>query len=175
MSQSEGANCRRKTRVRSPPHLSCRAAAAMGAPEMTMGALGVERLFGVKDKTVLVTGGARGIGLMIAAGFVANGAKVYIASRSVEACEAAAKRLTAEGPGTCHALAADLGTESGCAALAAALKRHERALHVLAEPGLDVQRVGHHARGPGRDGFCVGLFFWSGFLFLFYEATCAAP
>ena len=62
----------------------------MGAPEMTMGALGVERLFGVKDKTVLVTGGARGIGLMIAAGFVANGAKVYIASRSVEACEAAA-------------------------------------------------------------------------------------
>ena len=50
----------------------------MGAPEMTMGALGVERLFGVKDKTVLVTGGARGIGLMIAAGFVANGAKVYI-------------------------------------------------------------------------------------------------
>ena len=103
----------------------------MGAPEMTMGALGVERLFGVKDKTVLVTGGARGIGLMIAAGFVANGAKVYIASRSVEACEAAAKRLTAEGPGTCHALAADLGTESGCAALAAALKRRERALHVL--------------------------------------------
>ena len=40
------------------------------------------------------TGGARGIGLMIAAGFVANGAKVYIASRSKDACEAAAKQLS---------------------------------------------------------------------------------
>jgi NAD(P)-dependent dehydrogenase (short-subunit alcohol dehydrogenase family) len=101
------------------------------SPEMRVSDLGVTRLFGVKGKTVLVTGGARGIGLMIAAGFVANGATVYIASRSADACETAARRLTAAGPGTCHALAADLGTETGCAALAAALKSRERALHVL--------------------------------------------
>ena len=50
--------------------------------------LSVGELFGVEGKTVLVTGGARGIGLMIAAGFVANGARVYIASRSKDACEA---------------------------------------------------------------------------------------
>ena len=98
---------------------------------MRVSDLGVTRLFGVKGKTILVTGGARGIGLMIAAGFVANGATVYIASRSADACETAARRLTAAGPGTCHALAADLGTETGCAALAAALKSREQALHVL--------------------------------------------
>ena len=101
------------------------------SPEMRVSDLGVTRLFGVKGKTILVTGGARGIGLMIAAGFVANGATVYIASRSADACETAARRLTAAGPGTCHALAADLGTETGCAALAAALKSREQALHVL--------------------------------------------
>lgn len=61
-------------------------------------------LFGVKGKTVLVTGGATGIGLMIAAGFVANGARVYVASRSLERCEAVAKGLDAKGPGRCFAL-----------------------------------------------------------------------
>ena len=46
-------------------------------------------LFSVAGKTVLVTGGSRGIGEMIAAGFLANGAKVYISSRKADACAAA--------------------------------------------------------------------------------------
>jgi len=55
-----------------------------------------------EDKVVLVTGGAKGIGRMISEGFVANGAKVYISSRDVKACEKACKELNALG--TCSSL-----------------------------------------------------------------------
>lgn len=94
-------------------------------------ALVVDRLFGVDSKTVLVTGGARGIGLMIAAGFVANGATVYIASRDAAACETTAAQLTSLGPGKCYGLAADLGSEAGCVALAKTFAERTDKLHVL--------------------------------------------
>ena len=51
-------------------------------------------LFSVTGKVVLVTGGSRGIGEMMAAGFLANGAKVYITARKAEACDATAARLS---------------------------------------------------------------------------------
>ncbi|CAO3649850.1 unnamed protein product [Cunninghamella blakesleeana] len=66
------------------------------------------KLFDVKDKVVLVTGGGRGIGEMIATGFVAAGAKVYISSRSADVCEKVAKELTAKGPGKCFSIPGDL-------------------------------------------------------------------
>jgi NAD(P)-dependent dehydrogenase (short-subunit alcohol dehydrogenase family) len=69
-----------------------------------MSSLNSAQLFNVKDKVVLVTGGGRGIGKMIADGFVQNGAKVYIASRNLEACQATAKELNAKGPGVCIAV-----------------------------------------------------------------------
>ncbi|KAL7423132.1 hypothetical protein Q5752_002432 [Cryptotrichosporon argae] len=91
----------------------------------------VKSLFDVAGKVVLVTGGGRGVGEMIATGYVANGGKVYISSRDAKACEATAARLTALGPGTCVAIPADLGRYDECVRLAAELEKREDALHVL--------------------------------------------
>ena len=86
-------------------------------------------LFSVAGKTVLVTGGSRGIGRMIAGGFVDAGAKVYVSSRKAEACDATAAELSARG--ACLSLPADLSTEAGCRALAQQLADRETQLHVL--------------------------------------------
>lgn len=68
---------------------------------------------------------------MITEGFVANGAKVYIASRDAPACSAAAAELTARGPGSCVAIPADLLRLSECERLASELRAREPRLHVL--------------------------------------------
>ena len=84
-----------------------------------------KNLFSIEGKTALVTGGSRGIGEMIAAGFVANGAKVYISSRKAAACEATAKRLSETLGGTCIALPGDLSQLSGIEAVAKELAARE--------------------------------------------------
>ena len=86
-------------------------------------------LFSVAGKTVLVTGGSRGIGKMIATGFVAGGARVYVSSRKADACEATASELSELG--ACQPLPADLSTEAGCRGLASELAEREDRLHVL--------------------------------------------
>src|SRR6266508_2466517 len=86
-------------------------------------------LFAVKGKTAVMTGGSRGIGLMIARGYVEAGARVYISSRKADACEQAAEELSRVGE--CVALPADLSSEEECRRLAAAVAEHERQLHVL--------------------------------------------
>ncbi|EPS95558.1 NAD-binding protein [Fomitopsis schrenkii] len=88
-------------------------------------------LFDVSGKVVLVTGGSRGIGKMIAAGFVANGAKVYISSRSAKDCDVTAKELNAAGPGACISLPADLQSLEQVEKLVRELSEREDALHVL--------------------------------------------
>lgn len=90
----------------------------------------VSELFSVRGKVALVTGGSRGIGEMIVRGYVASGARVYLSSRSADACEALAEELTQAG-GECIALPADLSTPEGCDALAAALAAREERLDIL--------------------------------------------
>ncbi len=91
----------------------------------------MQDLFSVKGKVALVTGGSRGIGEMIAAGYLAGGAKVYISSRKADACDAAVARLTKKFGGECSAIPADLSTVEGCTALAQAIAKQEQQLDIL--------------------------------------------
>ncbi|CAO3594374.1 unnamed protein product [Absidia cylindrospora] len=68
----------------------------------------INNLFSVKNKVCLITGGGRGIGLMLAKGFVSAGAKVYISSRDATTCEKVAQELSAMGPGQCFSIPGDL-------------------------------------------------------------------
>jgi len=86
-------------------------------------------LFSIKHKVALVTGGSRGIGQMIARGYVEAGAKVYVSSRKRDACEKVAAELSRIG--TCIPLPADCGTQAGCDGLGQALAEREPALHIL--------------------------------------------
>ena len=90
-----------------------------------------DKLFSIAGKVALVTGGSRGIGEMIAAGFLAQGAKVYISSRKAEACDATAARLAAAYSGECVSIPADLSKMDGVQALAAALAARESRLDIL--------------------------------------------
>lgn len=86
-------------------------------------------LFSLKGRTALITGGSRGIGRMIAEGFLAQGARVYISARKTEACDATARELSAHGQ--CISLPADVSTPAGIAVLKQAYLAHEPALDIL--------------------------------------------
>jgi len=88
-------------------------------------------LFSIKGKTALVTGGSRGIGEMIAAGFLANGAKVYISARKADVCAATANRLSEAYDGECIALTADLSQLAGVESLTKQLSERESTLDIL--------------------------------------------
>ena len=88
-------------------------------------------LFSIKGKTALVTGGSRGIGEMIAGGFLANGAKVYISARKADICAATANRLSEAYGGECIALTADLSQLAGVESLTQQLSERESTLDIL--------------------------------------------
>lgn len=89
------------------------------------------KLFSIEGKVMVVTGGGRGIGAMIAESFVQCGAKVYITSRNADACQETATKLTDSGPGECIALPHDLSREKGVLAFAEQLKERESGVHAL--------------------------------------------
>jgi NAD(P)-dependent dehydrogenase (short-subunit alcohol dehydrogenase family) len=89
----------------------------------------MKNLFDVSGKVALVTGGSRGIGEMIADGYVANGVKTYISSRKADVCNATAERLS--GQGECISIPADLSGLDGINALVEEIKRREDKLDIL--------------------------------------------
>src|ERR1700710_3215624 len=89
-------------------------------------------LFSLQGRVALVTGGSRGIGKMIAGGFLAQGAaRVYITARKAGPCEATAKELTGEYDGECIALPIDISTVAGCEKLAGEIIQREPRLDIL--------------------------------------------
>ena len=89
----------------------------------------IEDLFSIRGKVALVTGGSRGIGEMIARGYVENGARVYITSRKAADCAALAEELSLFGE--CIALPADLSRMDEIDRLAREIEARESKLDIL--------------------------------------------
>ena len=86
-------------------------------------------LFDLTGKVAVVTGGTRGIGLMVARGLLQAGVRVYISSRKPEAGDAAVEELSAYG--TVVSVPADLSTEEECVRLATEVGKREDQVHIL--------------------------------------------
>ena len=90
----------------------------------------MQNLFSLEGRVAVVTGGSRGIGAMIAKGFLTYGAKrVYITARKAAACDAAAEELSQYGE--CISLPGDISTMEGIEGLAARLLEAEPKLDIL--------------------------------------------
>ena len=91
--------------------------------------LAINDLFSVAGKVAIVTGGSRGIGRMIAEGFVENGVRTYITARKADACAETAAELSKKGE--CIALPADLSAKEGREAFVAEITARETKIDIL--------------------------------------------
>ena len=89
----------------------------------------MENLFDINGKVALVTGGSRGIGAMIAEGFVRNGVKTYITSRKSEQCNQKADELSKFGE--CISVPTDLTNMNEMIKLVNYIKENEKKLNIL--------------------------------------------
>ena len=89
----------------------------------------LENLFSLSGKVAVVTGGSRGIGAMIARGYLESGVKTYITSRKLDELQATAKEFSKIGE--CIAIQSDLSTLAGVNAFADAIKAQEQQIHIL--------------------------------------------
>ena len=87
-------------------------------------------LFDVANKNILITGGSRGIGLMMTKVLAANGANVFVSSRNEKKCDEVVSSLTKNG---CNAFSVpeDVSTNEGCQSLAKSISNHTQELHGL--------------------------------------------
>jgi len=137
----------------------------------------MKNLFDVSGKVALVTGGSRGIGEMIAEGYVANGVKTYISARKADACDATAARLSKQGE--CISIPADLSTLEGVTALAEEIKSRERQLDILvnnagATWGASIDEFPEAAWDKVMDINVKGPFFLTQALLPLLEASASA-
>ena len=86
-------------------------------------------LFDIEGKVVLITGGARGIGLMLTKAFLTAGARVYITSRNEKSCYDVAEKMSELG--YCKALPADLSKTNEIDGLISDFGEREQYLNVL--------------------------------------------
>src|SRR5580700_3342375 len=134
-------------------------------------------LFSISGKTGLVTGGSRGIGKMIATGYVEAGAKVYIAARKHAASLETAEELSSMGE--CVALEADLSTEDGCRGLADEIAKREDRLDILVNNAGAVWAApladfGDHAWDRALSVNLKGVFYMTRFLLPLLRAAGSA-
>jgi NAD(P)-dependent dehydrogenase (short-subunit alcohol dehydrogenase family) len=139
----------------------------------------VKNLFSIEGKIALVTGGSRGIGQMIAAGFLANGAKVYVSSRKADACRETATKLAEEYGGECIALPGDVASMAGVEALARELAGREGRLDVLvnnagATWGAPIDRFPENGWDKVMDTNVKGVFFLTQKLLPLLRAAASA-
>ena len=97
----------------------------------------LDELFGVAGKSVLVTGGSRGIGRAMAEAFVKAGARVYVCSRDAESCNRTARELSAFG--SCSALPCNVASDVDRKRMVGDFAKHEKALNA-SRPGFSRAR-----------------------------------
>ena len=110
----------------------------------------LNNLFGIKGKIAVISGGSRGIGEMIAAGFLANGVKVYITARKERELHLKAEELSDTYGGECISIASDLSTNDGINAFATQIKEKEEAERIAKEQKAAIDKEKSKAKTPRR-------------------------